>query len=143
MSRRLSDQPLWLLGSVPLVLIAVTIGTFAALGGPGLGERTGPPIEELAVERTVLRPGAIELTVRNTGADAVTIAQASVAEVFVDFDATQRRLGRLEAGRLTLEFPWQEGSPYAISLITSTGATSSTKSRLQARPPPPAGAFSR
>ena len=33
------------------------VGVFAALGGPGLGERRGPPAEELAVERTVLRAG--------------------------------------------------------------------------------------
>jgi hypothetical protein len=36
------------------------------VGGDTLGERLGPPVEELAVERTVLRPGEIELTVRNT-----------------------------------------------------------------------------
>ena len=56
---------------VPLPLIAAAIGLFAALGGPGLGERNGPPVEELAVERTVLEPGVIELTVRNDGPDPV------------------------------------------------------------------------
>ena len=60
----------------PLLLIAVAIGAFALLDGPGLGERRGPPAEELAVERTKLEPGVIELTVRNDGPDAVTIAQA-------------------------------------------------------------------
>ncbi len=49
--------PAWALGLIPLALIAVAIGAFALLGGPGLGERTGPPVEELAVEQTVLRPG--------------------------------------------------------------------------------------
>ena len=43
--------------SLPLLLIAAAIGAFAALGGPGLGERRGPPVEELAVEKTVLKPG--------------------------------------------------------------------------------------
>ena len=38
---------------------------------PGSASAVGPPIEELAVERTVLRPGEIELTVRNTGPDPV------------------------------------------------------------------------
>ena len=36
---------------IPLALIAVAIGAFALLGGPGLGERTGPPVEEVAVEQ--------------------------------------------------------------------------------------------
>jgi hypothetical protein len=49
--------PSWALGLLPLALIAVAIGGFALLGGPGLADRTGPPVEEVAVEQTVLRPG--------------------------------------------------------------------------------------
>src|SRR4051812_32292750 len=41
--------PTWLLGLLPLLLIAGAIAAFAALDGPGLGERRGPPVEELAV----------------------------------------------------------------------------------------------
>jgi zinc transporter, ZIP family len=115
--------PLWVLGAVPLAIIIVAIALFAALGGPGLGERTGPPVEELAVERTELRPGEIEMTVRNTGPDPVTIGQVFVADAYVDFETSSRELGRLESGTLTLDFPWQEGSPYAITIVTSTGAT--------------------
>ncbi len=115
--------PLWLLGGLPLAIIVALIGLFAVLGGPGLGERAGPPIEELAVERTVLRPGEIELTVRNTGPDPVAIGQVFVADAYVDFEASERELGRLQSGTVTLDFPWQEGSPYAISILTSTGAT--------------------
>ena len=68
---RSSGLPAWLLGLIPLVLIIVAIGSFALLDGPGLAERTGPPAEELAVERTVLEPGVIALTVRNDGPDEV------------------------------------------------------------------------
>ena len=50
-------MPRWLLGVGPLVLVAVAVAAFALLDGPGLGERRGPPVEELAIERTVLRPG--------------------------------------------------------------------------------------
>ena len=46
--RRRGKTPTWVLALAPLLLIAVAIGSFAALGGPGLDERRGPPIEELA-----------------------------------------------------------------------------------------------
>ena len=68
--------PAWVLGVLPLLIAAAAITAFAAFGGPGLGQRTGPPVEELAFERTVLRPGEIALYVRNDGPDPVTVAQA-------------------------------------------------------------------
>ncbi|HSJ16531.1 MAG TPA: ZIP family metal transporter [Solirubrobacterales bacterium] len=118
------ERPRWLLAAVPLALIAAAIALFAALGGPGLDERRGPPVEELAVERTVLRPGEIELTLRNTGPDPVQVSQVAVADAFVDFEVDPAgEVGRLDDQTVTLDYPWQEGSPYTISLLTSTGAT--------------------
>ena len=116
--------PIWVLVGVPLGLIAVAAATFALLGGPGLGERRGPVVEELAVERTVLRPGEIELTVRNTGPDPVTVAQVAVADAYVSFETEPGgEIGRLGEQKLTLDYPWQEGSPYVVSMLTSTGLT--------------------
>jgi ZIP family zinc transporter len=115
--------PAWILAAIPAALIGLAILALALLDGPGLSERTGPPVEELAVERTVLRPGEIELVVRNTGPDPVTVAQVAVADAYVDFSAEETEFGRLEGGSLRLDYPWQEGSPYTISILTSTGAT--------------------
>ncbi len=113
----------WLLGLLPLALIALAAATFAALGAPGLGERRGPPAEELVVERTVLRPGEIELTVRNDGPDPVRIAQVAVNDAYVNFRADRQEVGRLGAERLTVDYPWIEGEAYEISLLTSAGGT--------------------
>jgi hypothetical protein len=115
--------PTWLLAVVPLVLIAVAIGAFAALGGPGLGGRNGAPVEELAVEKTVLRPGVIELTVRNDGPDPVRIAQAQINDAFVSLTGADEPVGRLAATTVTLSQPWIEGEAYSIALLTSSGAT--------------------
>ena len=115
--------PAWALGLIPLALIAAAIGIFAALGAPGLGERNGPPVEELAVERTVLRPGEIELVVRNDGADPVEIAQVSVNDAYVDFEATSREVGRLGSTTIAVPYDWIEGEAYEIFLLTTTGGT--------------------
>jgi hypothetical protein len=110
-------------GLAPLALIAALIAAFAALGGPGLGERKGPPVEEVAIERTALKPGVIELTVRNDGPDAVKIAQALVNDAYVQFSGAEKPIGRLRSEKLTLQQPWVEGEAYSISLLTSTGGT--------------------
>jgi zinc transporter, ZIP family len=115
--------PAWLLGLIPLLLIALAVGVFAALDGPGLGERRGPPAEELAVEKTVLSPGVIELTVRNDGPDAVTIAQAQVNDAFVQFSGAERPIGRLDTATVRLQQPWVEGEAYEVVLLTSSGGT--------------------
>jgi zinc transporter, ZIP family len=119
----LGRLPTWVLGLVPLALIAAAVLIFEALGGPGLGERTGPPVEELAVERTVLHPGEIELAVRNDGPDPVQIAQVIVSDSYVAFDSSDADLGRLESTTLDIPYPWIEGEAYEILMVTSTGAT--------------------
>ena len=115
--------PAWVLGLAPLLLIVAAVAAFAALDGPGLGERRGPPVEELAVERTVLEPGTIELTVRNDGPDPVRIAQAQVNDAFVQFSGAEDPIGRLESATVRLRQPWVEGEAYEVALVTSTGGT--------------------
>jgi zinc transporter, ZIP family len=115
--------PAWVLGLVPLVLIMLAIGAFAVLDGPGLGDRRGPPAEELAVERTKLTPGVIELTVRNDGPDPVTIAQAVVNDAFVQFAGAEGEIGRLQTATVRVEQPWIEGEAYEVALVTSSGGT--------------------
>jgi zinc transporter ZupT len=77
----------------------------------------------LVVDRTVLRPGEIELTVRNDGPDPVDIAQVSVNDAYVDFSAASKEVGRLGSTEIDVPYPWIEGEGYEIFLLTSTGAT--------------------
>jgi ZIP family zinc transporter len=118
------NLPAWALGLIPLALIAVAIGAFALLGGPGLGERTGPPVEEVSVERTVLHPGEIELTLRNDGPDPVEVAQVAVNDAYSPFAADGgREIGRLDSTTLRISYPWIEGETYEIFVLTSAGGT--------------------
>ena len=117
----LDSVPTWVLGGGVALLIAAVLVILAVAGGDSLPERLGPPVEELAVERTTLEPNQIELTVRNTGPDDVTVAQAFVNDAFVDFSGADEPIGRLGSDTIALTYPWQEGQPYVVSLVTSTG----------------------
>ena len=107
--------------SAALAAVVVAIAALLLLGGQALPDRTGPPVEELAVERAVLSPGRIELSVRNVGPDPVAVAQVAVNDSFVDVVDVAQPVGRLETATLALSYPWQEGQPYTIALLTSTG----------------------
>ena len=115
-------RPRWLAAVVPLVILAGAIGLFVALDAPGL-DRVGVPVEELAVERTLLRPGEIELQLRNDGPDPVEVRQAIVNDGFADFTQSDDQIGRLGGDSVTVQYPWIEGQAYEVVLLTSTGAT--------------------
>jgi zinc transporter, ZIP family len=114
-------MPRWLLGLAPLVLIALTIGAFVGLDTPGLDGRAGPPVEELTIERTALKPGRIEVTVRNDGPDAVRVSQVQVNDAFAAFSGADEPIGRLSTDTITIPHPWVEGEAYSVALLTSTG----------------------
>jgi zinc transporter, ZIP family len=115
-------RPAWLAGLAPLAVLTVAIGLFVLLDAPGL-DRIGVPQEELAVERTVLKPGEIELHVRNDGADAVQVRQVIVNDAFAAFSQSDDEIGRLGGSEIDVDYPWIEGENYDVTLLTATGAT--------------------
>jgi ZIP family zinc transporter len=114
--------PGWVAALVPLVLLGALIAVFIAFDAPGL-ERNGIPVEDVAVERTELHPGQIELTLQNDGPDAVRIEQAIVNDGFTPFEQDDDELGRLDRSRVTIDYPWIEGEAYKVVLLTATGGT--------------------
>ena len=119
---RRSRRPPWLAGVAPLAVLAVAIGLFVLLDAPGL-ERIGVPQESLTVERTVLKPGEIQLHVRNDGPDPVRVRQVIVNDGFAPFTQTNDDVGRLGGSELDVEYPWIEGQDYEVRLLTDTGVT--------------------
>ena len=133
--------PAWALGAIPLALIVAALAALLTVGGDTLGERLGPPVEEIAVERTVLRPGEIELTVRNTGPDPVTVAQMFVNDAYVDYTTTGNQIGRRGTETFTLDYPWQQDSPYLVTLVSETGATVEHEIPIAVATPSASGGF--
>jgi zinc transporter, ZIP family len=124
----LGRAPVWALALIPLALIAGAVGAFVLLDAPGLGDRRGVPVEDLAVEHTVLHPGELQLTLRNDGPDPVDGAQVNVNDAFVPFAASgEGRVGRLGTSTLTVPYEWVEGEAYEVTLLTSTGGTVATE----------------
>ncbi len=115
--------PAWVLGLVPLLLLVAVVASFAILDGPGLGERNGVPVEEVSVERTVLEPGTIELTVRNDGPDPVRNAKPKYNDPYYPYAGGEAAIGRLGTEKVRITFPWNEGEAYDVALLTATGGT--------------------
>ncbi len=115
--------PAWILAAIPISLLAILALLLLAFDLPGL-DRNGPAIEKVAVERTELRPGVIELRVRNDGPDPVQLAQVIVNDAFIaEASIPSEPIGRLEQATIRIPYLWNEGEAYEISLLTSTGVT--------------------
>ena len=120
--------PLWLKGLAPLVLLAGLVFLFLRVGPVGVFRATFPPVEELSLERIRLpEPGVLEVRVVNGGPEAVTIAQIMVDDAnWVHTLDGGRRLERLERRTVRIPYPWVDGEPHTVTLLTSTGLTFST-----------------
>jgi ZIP family zinc transporter len=138
---RAQRLPNWVSSVGPLVAIALLAVAFVILD-PIAQLREVPPVEAIAVERTTLEEGAVELQVRNDGPDPVTIAQVLVNDDYWDHSIGDRELGRFESTEVTIPYPWDEGLPVNIALVTSTGLT--IEHEIEAAvltPEPDAGTF--
>jgi zinc transporter, ZIP family len=117
--------PLWLKGIGPLLLLAVLVGVFLRVGPVGVFRQAFPPVEELTVERIRLPQfGVMEVQVVNGGPEPVTVAQVMVDDAnWVHQVNGSRTLERLESRTITIPYPWVEGEPHTVALVTSTGLT--------------------
>jgi zinc transporter ZupT len=115
--------PVWILATIPISLLAILALLLLAFDLPGL-DRNAPATEKVAVERTELRPGVIELRVRNDGPDPVQLAQVIVNDAFIaEASIPSEPIGRLGQATIRIPYLWNEGDAYEISLLTSTGVT--------------------
>jgi zinc transporter, ZIP family len=120
-----SGWPLWFKGLAPLVLLAGLVAVFLKVGPVGVFRQSFPPVEELTIERIRLpEPGVMEVQLVNGGPEPVTVAQVMVDDAnWVHRVDGSRTIDRLERRTITIPYPWVEGEPHTVSLVTSTGLT--------------------
>jgi len=109
-----------LLFIVPVILLAGVIALFLSTNGAGLNVEPAAPIETLQFERTILRPGIIELHVRNTSPQEIMLAQVIVNDAVWQFTASpSKHVPRLGQAVVTLKYPWTQASAYHIAIFSS------------------------
>jgi ZIP family zinc transporter len=108
---------------LPLLLLGGVIALFLSTGG-GLDLAAPAPVEALTVERTILKPGSINLLVRNSGPEELTLAQVNVNEGIWPFTVSPSpTIPRLGKATVQIPYMWVEGEAYAVTLFTSNAIT--------------------
>jgi zinc transporter, ZIP family len=118
-------MPLWFKGLAPLVLLGALVIAFLRVGPLGVFRQSFPPVEQLTVERIRLpQHGVMQVEVVNGGPEPVTVAQIMVDDAnWVHSLDGSRTVDRLERRIITIPYPWVEGEPHTVALVTSTGLT--------------------
>jgi zinc transporter, ZIP family len=140
---RRDGLPLWFTGLAPLVLLAALVLAFLRFGPVGVFRAAFPPVEELTLERIRLpEPGRMEVSVVNGGPEAVTIAQVMVDDAnWVHSVNGSRRVERLDRRTVRIPYPWVEGEPHTVTVVTSTGLTFSSGVAVATQSPPVDGRY--
>jgi len=104
---------------LPLVVLGGVIWLFLTTGG-GLRLTSPIPVEALSIERTVLKPGQIDITVRNAGREELQIAQVVINDAVWPFtSSSSSAIPRLRTAVIHLDYVWSYGEAYAIRLFTT------------------------
>jgi zinc transporter, ZIP family len=109
----------FLLLLIPIILLAGVIALFLSTGG-GLDLQSAAPVEDLSIERYILKRNLIELHVRNTGPEELTIAQLAINEAVMPFTVTpDTSIPRLGRAVIHINYPWSHGEAYGITVFTT------------------------
>ncbi len=129
----------WILGLGPLLLLGLLLAAFFRFGPAGVFRKAFPPVEELTVQRITLpAPGRIEAVVVNGGPEAVTVAQVFVDDAAWSHEVVgDRTIPRLGQRTIRIPYPWVEGEPLVVTLVTSTGLTFSADVAVATQTPTP------
>ena len=113
---------------VPILLLAGVIALFLGTNGAGLNVEPAAPIETVQFGRTMLRPGQIEVHMRNTSPQEVTIAQVNINDAIWPFEISPGpSIPRLGSAVATLDYPWVEGEAYGLTFFSGNAVAFGTE----------------
>lgn len=111
----------WILGILPLLLLAAMISIIGTWG-TGVEEQQAAPIEVLNMERIILTDEGFEVRILNSGPKELTVAQVVVDGAFWNASfSPSSTIERFGSSTVYIPYPWVEGDPHEIKLITSNG----------------------
>ncbi|HET9492918.1 MAG TPA: ZIP family metal transporter [Chloroflexia bacterium] len=128
----------WVAALIPLGLLAAMLALLALTNPLALFTGDLPPIENLSVQRVQVMPDGFRFDVINGSPEDVTVAQVMVDDAFWNFHIEpSNTIPRLGTATVTMQYPWVEGEPHAISLVTSTGTTFGAEVAVAVETPTP------
>jgi len=113
---------------LPIVLLTGVIAIFLGTNGAGLNVEPAAPIETVQFGRTILRPGRIQVHMRNTSPQGVTIAQVNINDAIWPFAISpEPTIPRLGSAVATLDYPWVEGEAYRLTFFSTNSVAFGTE----------------
>lgn len=112
----------WLItGLIPLLLL-ITVIAWIMVNGAGVEKDPAAPIEVLNIERIVTTSRGFELSISNTGPEPITISQIIVDDSIWNFSVSpSETFKRFEEGVVKINYPWVQGDPHMIKIISANG----------------------
>lgn len=112
-------------GLFPIALLGILLVLFVRFGPLGVFRAAFPPVEELTFERISFpEEGLIRIHLVNGGPEPVTIAQVQVDEAYWEHTVEPSSVvERLAGAVVEVRYPWVDGDPVAVTIVTSTGVT--------------------
>lgn len=132
-----SRIPKWVLAIFPILILFGLMVLFIAFEPLSFFTGDFPPLEELTIQQvTFPENGQIQLNVINGGPDPVTIAQVLVDDAYWQYQISPgNTLERLQQATISLNYPWVNGEPLPIVLVTSTRLTFGTEVEVSVQSP--------
>ncbi|WP_394189499.1 ZIP family metal transporter [Paenisporosarcina quisquiliarum] len=112
----------WLIsGLIPLLLL-IAVVAWVTVNGAGIEKDPAAPIEVLNIERIITTNNGFELSVSNTGPETMTISQVIVDDSIWNFSVSpSETFERFDEGVVKINYPWVQGDPHIIKIISANG----------------------